>query len=439
MVNRSLLALGFVTLTLGCGRVVKLTPPAAPPQQEPDAGTVGLPLPEGAACLPEDSRFELPALSDMGGATYAPGTCPVWTNARPPGACYDASKPWYGLPDHKAYLTFDDGPIDWTPAILDTLSKGNVRATFFVNAHGTKGTLGLDGSFVDDSGKTVYYRDILRRTVDEGHVLGNHTRDHSDLGKLTREEIEAQFAQNERLVNEALVRAGGEARPLTLLRAPFGSPWFATSLPDMEAREALVGSVSSKYGYNVLWNVTSTDAFEWAQGEAPTYKTLDGTGVTRDPELSYEQKVERIRSAVLDHPLVQSGAGIVVLMHDTHNSTRDVLPSIIEGLRERGYSFDDLESQVLEQYGRSSAELSPGPALSGACDADERARSCARVNGVDVCGRFWVAFQRFGGAAELGAPLGAPEQGEVLTQRFEKGRLELHPEWAAPCDVVFVP
>jgi peptidoglycan/xylan/chitin deacetylase (PgdA/CDA1 family) len=428
--------LGLFTLTLGCGRVIELPPPGSSQPSAQDAG-VTMQLPAAAVCLPQASHFEAP--SDSPAPAYS--TCPVWTHARPAGACYEADEAWPGLRDHMAYLTFDDGPIDWTPAILDTLEKEHVRATFFVNARGTKGPTGLDGSFVNGQGKTVYYRDVLKRTVDEGHVLGNHTRDHSDLGKLTRAEIEEQFAENERLVNDALVRAGGEARPLTLIRAPFGSPWFSETLDDPDASEALVGSAAMKFGYNVLWNVTSTDAFEWAQGEAPTYRTLQNGKVTRDPNLSYEQKLTRIRSAIFDHPLVKRGAGIVILMHDTHNSTRDLLPEIIAGLRERGYSFDDLENQVLEQFGRGSVELTPGPALTAACTADESARSCVKVgpSDVEVCGRFWLAFEALGGVEQLGLPLHTPEQDEVVVQRFERGNLELHPEWRAPCDVIFVP
>lgn len=430
MSSRSIcVLLGFVTLSIGCGRVIKLPQPS-------DTSDVMQP-PAAAICLPHDSGFE--AQGDSQAATDS--TCPVWTNARPAGTCYEADQAWPGLRDHVAYLTFDDGPIDWTPAILDTLKEADVRATFFVNARGTKGPTGLDGSFVDEQGKTVYYRDVLKRTVDEGHVIGNHTRDHSDLGRLTRTEIEEQFAENERLVNEALVRAGGEARPLTLIRAPFGSPWFSETLDDPDASEELVGSAAMKFGYNVLWNVTSTDAFEWAQGEAPTYRTLQNGNVKRDPNLSYEQKLTRIRSAIFDHPLVKRGAGIVILMHDTHNSTRDLLPEIIAGLRERGYSFDELENQVLEQYGRSSVELTPGPALTAACTVDESARSCAKVGSsdIEVCGRFWLAFEALGGAEKLGLPLHTPEQDEVIVQRFERGDIELHPEWPAPCDAVFVP
>ena len=61
----------------------------------------------------------------------------------------------------KVYLTFDDGPSDNTSAILDTLAKYNVKATFFVVGK------------TDDQSKEMY-----QRIVNEGHTLGMHSYSH---------------------------------------------------------------------------------------------------------------------------------------------------------------------------------------------------------------------------------------------------------------------
>jgi peptidoglycan/xylan/chitin deacetylase (PgdA/CDA1 family) len=58
-------------------------------------------------------------------------------------------------------LTFDDGPSPWTLPILDTLAEHRVHAKFFV---------------VGDS--IAGHEEILRRTRDEGHEIGNHTATH---------------------------------------------------------------------------------------------------------------------------------------------------------------------------------------------------------------------------------------------------------------------
>jgi len=61
-----------------------------------------------------------------------------------------------------AYLTFDDGPSSKvTPTILDTLKQYNVKATFFVNGINIKGN-----------------EEVLKRIVNEGHTIGNHTYSH---------------------------------------------------------------------------------------------------------------------------------------------------------------------------------------------------------------------------------------------------------------------
>lgn len=64
----------------------------------------------------------------------------------------------------KFYLTFDEGYENgYTPAILDVLKEKNVQAVFFVTA-----------PFV----KTC--PDLIRRMIDEGHIVGNHTNHHWD-------------------------------------------------------------------------------------------------------------------------------------------------------------------------------------------------------------------------------------------------------------------
>ena len=62
----------------------------------------------------------------------------------------------------KIYLTFDDGPDPvGTPAVLDLLKRTGARATFFVIAK-----------------RLADHPDLVRRILDEGHALGNHSWDH---------------------------------------------------------------------------------------------------------------------------------------------------------------------------------------------------------------------------------------------------------------------
>ncbi|WP_410506314.1 polysaccharide deacetylase family protein [Haloimpatiens sp. FM7315] len=62
-----------------------------------------------------------------------------------------------------AFLTFDDGPTRCiTPKMLDILKNHNVKATFFVI-----------GSLAERN------PEIIKRTLKEGHSIGNHTYSHN--------------------------------------------------------------------------------------------------------------------------------------------------------------------------------------------------------------------------------------------------------------------
>ncbi len=140
-----------------------------------------------------------PGEDDAGSGEFGP--------ARPLGVGYPDRSDL--IPPHTAYLTFDDGPSDWTGQFLDVLAAKGVPATFFINAKNFKGAAGLDASYIDASGAPAVFRDVVRRAVDEGHALGNHTVDHSDLAALSDAAAQAELDDNERLVATALIRAGG--------------------------------------------------------------------------------------------------------------------------------------------------------------------------------------------------------------------------------------
>ncbi|MEU3825772.1 polysaccharide deacetylase family protein [Streptomyces sp. SID486] len=98
-------------------------------------------------------------------------------------------------------LTFDDGPNpDYTPHILDTLAKYDVRAMFFV------------------CGECVAVnRELVARMADEGHVVGNHTWTHPLLTTLGRKEIRSEMERTSDIIEDTY----GE-RP-QWFRAPYGA------------------------------------------------------------------------------------------------------------------------------------------------------------------------------------------------------------------------
>lgn len=96
------------------------------------------------------------------------------------------------------HLSFDDGPSEWTPAILDLLAEHDAKATFFVIGQNIAGR-----------------EQILARTAAEGHIVGNHTFSHPRLSGLKDWEIEREFTACNLAVENVLGFAP------TVWRAPF--------------------------------------------------------------------------------------------------------------------------------------------------------------------------------------------------------------------------
>ena len=417
-----------------------LTPTVEANPVPEDPGPV---VPDGAICAPPRLQAEpaaleltepqapLPCENEMAPSQHTP--------TRPLGIGYTSGD--NPIPERTIYLTFDDGPSEWTNTFLDILANKGVKATFFVTAKQLKGPEGLDGTYVDPAGRTIAYRDLIKRIVDDGHVLANHTVNHPDLARITRAQMSGEIEQNELLVNRALVKTGALPRLLPLFRPPYGSPWY-TGVAGMVPPRA--SERISSHGLNIMWNISSTDAADWAIDESYS-PTATPTVAPGEPRPNFADKVARIKNAVLASPQFAAGAGIIVLMHDTHSATREALPDIIDGLAAANYAFETIDQYVEWRWQRPAIDLTPGPALYQACIA-ERNWGCASFGvpvGTDrereVCGRMWVGFQAFGGESALGVPLAAPVQNPdtgIISQAFERATLELHPENEAPCNVV---
>jgi len=67
------------------------------------------------------------------------------------------------------YLTFDDGPNEGTPYVLDALKEAGVKATFFINS---------DNLHSDNPETVTKNKESLVRMVTEGHLVGDHSYDH---------------------------------------------------------------------------------------------------------------------------------------------------------------------------------------------------------------------------------------------------------------------
>jgi len=125
-------------------------------------------------------------------------------------------------------LTFDDGPSESTPTLLDILAGQNVPATFFM------------------CGKNVRRcPKIARQVVAAGHEIGNHTDTHAKLYGRSPEFIYGEMA----VAQETIVQVTGVTPKL--FRAPYGARWFGVG--NAQRRLGLLG---------VMWTVIGRD-WKW--------------------------------------------------------------------------------------------------------------------------------------------------------------------------------
>ncbi len=95
------------------------------------------------------------------------------------------------------YLTLDDGPGSNTIEALDVLKANNVKATFFL------------------IGKMIRTREgMVKRILNEGHGIGNHSYDHADLAAMSKTGIQDQL-------EHAAKKIGPEAG--ACFRPPYGA------------------------------------------------------------------------------------------------------------------------------------------------------------------------------------------------------------------------
>ncbi|MEO5914584.1 MAG: polysaccharide deacetylase family protein [Luteolibacter sp.] len=199
-------------------------------------------------------------------------------------------------------MTFDDGPHPQnTPRLLDMLRARNIKATFYV------------------IGQSVnLYPQIVRRTVAEGHEIGNHSNTHRLLSKLSDAEISADL----RRCHDAIGSAAG-IQPRTM-RPPYGGLL-------QRQREM----VHAEFGYPIiLWSV---DPFDWKRPGA---------------------------NVITSRILAGASAGGIVLSHDLHGQTVDAMPATLDGLLSRGFKFVTVSQLLAMKTEPAPAQAAVAPSNS---------------------------------------------------------------------------
>ena len=179
------------------------------------------------------------------------------------------------------YLTFDAGYENGnTEQILDALKKHKAPATFFIV-----------GNYMETS------PELVKRMVEEGHTVGNHTYHHPDMSRMgTKEDFSEELKSLEELYEETI------GQPM----APYYRP------PQGIYSESNL-KMAQELGYKtIFWSLAYVD---WNQDKQPTR------------EEAFEKLLGRI------HP------GAVVLLHNTSSTNGQILDELLTKWEEMGYRF----------------------------------------------------------------------------------------------------
>ena len=188
------------------------------------------------------------------------------------------------------YLTFDAGFENGnTPAILDALKKHHAPAAFF-----------LFCNYLETA------PDLVRRMVEEGHVVGNHTTSHPDMSKIADLET---FQQELKGVEDLYREVTGQEMP-KLYRPPQGK----FSLENLKQAQQL--------GYTtVFWSLAYVD---WYTDNQPT------------KEQAFDKLLPRIHN------------GAIVLLHSTSSTNAQILDELLTKWEQAGYRFGNLKELMIE-------------------------------------------------------------------------------------------
>ena len=244
----------------------------------------------GAAMLREDSATKpvtnnsIAAQTDNWGLGFgADGTKPTGNVTPDELKTYDAY--YVGSGDDKViYLTYDCGYENGNTApILDALKKHNAPATFFVVGH-----------FLETA------PDLVKRMVEEGHTVGNHTYHHPDMSSISnlasfQKEVDDTAALYQEITGQEMTK---------YYRPPQGK--YSTENLKM----------AKELGYHTFfWSLAYVD---WNVDSQPT------------KEQAFNKLLPRI------HP------GAIVLLHSTSKTNGEIMDELLTKWEEMGYQFAPL-------------------------------------------------------------------------------------------------
>ena len=190
--------------------------------------------------------------------------------------------------EKKIYLTFDCGYENGnSSAILDALKKHNAPATFFVVGH-----------FLESA------PEMVKRMVEDGHTVGNHTYHHYDMSKISDSAVFRKEMDDVR----------------TLFQETTGTEMAMYYRPPQGKYSETNLQMAKDLGYaTFFWSLAYVD---W----------------NVDAQPSHEEAFSKLTGRI--HP------GAVVLLHNTSKTNGEILDELLTKWEEMGYTFGKLEELV---------------------------------------------------------------------------------------------
>lgn len=205
-----------------------------------------------------------------------------------------AEEPAATTGDKTVYLTFDDGPGDYTARLLDILKKYDIKATFFVTCKGPD--------------------NLISRAFKEGHAVGLHTCSH--VYDIYRS-VDTYFNDLNKIAARVSKITGTAAK---IIRFPGGS----SNTVSAKYKKGIMTTLSSeveKRGYKYFdWNVASLDTDGANTADAVFKNVINGVNKRG------------------------SGSFSVVLQHDLKSYSVEAVEKIIQYGQKNGYVFKALDT-----------------------------------------------------------------------------------------------
>lgn len=180
-------------------------------------------------------------------------------------------------------LTFDDGPAEYTPAILDILKEYNVKTTFF-----------CIGKRIESN------KDIFKRIINEGHIAGNHSYYHN---------FRFDFWSSQKIIEDLkkteMIIQGLISKKVKFFRPPYG------------ITNPLIKKAAQKMNYTVVgWSLRSFDT------------------------------IHNNREKLLGRLKRKLKPGSVILLHDSQKITVEILKDFLDFTISDNYTIKRLDELI---------------------------------------------------------------------------------------------